>query len=167
MTSEACASRLTGHLLGGVVAVTASADYESRPSVAYNPTADEFYVVYPRWVDAVNQGDVRGQRVKAGTGALLGGPFVIDPLVAGENGPTAASYDPQNDRYLVAWYRFVPGVGWVTLGRLVAVDNMAAPARFTIANTGTYVSLGLDRKPIDRHLFHRVRSPRHPRPLRG
>ena len=136
-----------GALLGGVIAVTASADYESRPSVAYNPTADEFYVAYPRWVDAVNQGDVRGQRVKAGTGALLGGPFVIDPLVAGENGPTAVSYDPQNNRYLVAWYRFVPGVGWVTLGRLVAVDNMTGPARFTIANTGTYNSLGLARSP--------------------
>ena len=136
-----------GALLGGVLAVTASADYESRPSVAYNPTADEFYVVHPRWVDAVNQGDVRGQRVKAGTGALLGGPFVIDPLVAGENGPTAVSYDPQNDRYLVAWYRFVPGVGWVTLGRLVAPDNLSGPARFTIANTGTYNSLGLDRNP--------------------
>ena len=136
-----------GAALGGAVPITSSTDYESRPSVAYNPSADEFYVVYPRWVDSVNQGDVRGQRVKAGTGALVGGPFDVDPLAPGENGPTAVSYDPNNNRYLVAWYRFISGVGWATLGRLVAPDNLSAPPRFTIANTGTYVSLGLDRNP--------------------
>jgi hypothetical protein len=141
-----------GVLLGGGIAVSSTAEYESRPAVTWNSAADEFYVVYPYWIDAVNQGGVKGQRVKAGTGVLLGGAFEIDPLAAGQNGPVDVAYDPANNRYFVAFYRSIPS-GYVTLGRIVDAANTSGASRFTIANTGTYVSLGMDRNPSTGSFF--------------
>ena len=135
-----------GVMLGTTILITSTPTYETLPSVAYNATADEFYVVYAWWVDAIGQGGVRGQRVKAGTGELLGTAFDVDGASPYQNGPSAVSYDSVNDRYLAAWYRGIPE-GLVTLGRLVNSANTAGDPRFTIAPTGSKVSTGMSRNP--------------------
>jgi hypothetical protein len=77
-------------------------DWERDPSVAYNQHQDEFYIAYAGWVNAGNYGTVNGQRVKAGTGALLGGANVFGafaaPLIP------AVAYNSQTRQYVVTWY---------------------------------------------------------------
>src|SRR5205085_11998258 len=50
-----------------------TADWERDPSVAYNPDRDEFLLLWAGYVDVGGYGYAAAQRVKAGTGELVGG----------------------------------------------------------------------------------------------
>ncbi len=63
---------IAGTVLQAPAALTAGVEWERDPSVAYNPAQDEFYVVYGGFSDTGGFGYVSGQRIKAGTGAVLG-----------------------------------------------------------------------------------------------
>ncbi len=85
---------------------TASPDWERDPDVVYNPNADEFFIVYAGFHNAANYAYVAGQRVKAGTGQLLGGAVEYD-----QNGGSrvatyipAVVYNSQSQQYLAVWY---------------------------------------------------------------
>ena len=79
-----------------------TADWERDPSVAYNQHADEFYIAYAGWVNAGNYGTINGQRVRAGSGALMGGATTYGafaaPLIP------AVAYNSVRRQYVVAWY---------------------------------------------------------------
>ena len=72
---------------------------QSDPSLTYNPVQDEFFAVYHRGVGTVS---VLGQRIKAGTGALIGGPSTL--AQAADVPTTGVTYNPTTGQYLVAWH---------------------------------------------------------------
>jgi hypothetical protein len=91
-----------GQLLQGTVPITGGVDWERDPSVTYNPAQDEFYIAYAGYVDAGAFGYVNGQRIKAGTGALIGGPTTFIRSVA--TLVPAVEYNRTTGQYLVGWY---------------------------------------------------------------
>lgn len=105
---------VTGALIANL-AISSMPTWERDPSVAYNPTTDEFLVVYAGYSTA---GFVNAQRVKAGTGQLLGGPIVLSYGLG--MFITDVSYSPASNQFLAAWYQDPPkGV----YGRVVAANG--------------------------------------------
>lgn len=106
------------------IAVTAT---NHLPAIAYNPTDDEYLVVWHTSYPLGGTRDVWGQRV-ARSGALIGQNFLIstDPLM--ENFQPSVAYDIGYHRYLVVWIRAPssdPSAGDV-LGRFVPWDGPSA-----------------------------------------
>jgi hypothetical protein len=91
-----------GQLLQGTVAITGGADWERDPSVAYNPHQNQFFIAWAGYVDAGRFGHVSGQRVQAGSGALVGGPGTFIQSVA--TLIPSVEYSAATGQYLVAWY---------------------------------------------------------------
>jgi hypothetical protein len=80
----------------------------SEPAVAYNPTADEYLVVW-HGDDTLANFEIFGQRIEAATGAEIGGDFRISDMGPDVNPLYAASepavaYNPTADEYLVVWH---------------------------------------------------------------
>jgi hypothetical protein len=93
---------LAGQLLQATVAITGGVDWERDPCVTYNPVLDEFYIVYAGYLDAGHFGYVNGQRIKAGTGALVGGPATF--IQAAATLIPAVEWNSTTSQYVVAWY---------------------------------------------------------------
>lgn len=107
-----------GGLLSGIVPISTAGAHEDNPNVAYNPQNDEFFVVHTSFT---SHSTLFGQRVKAGTGQLLGAPATI-AQGAGIY-ITDASYDPFTGLYLSTWYQDPPKALY---GRLLHPDGSAA-----------------------------------------
>ncbi len=141
---------VTGAALGPEFKLTTDGSWYEQPSMTYNPSADEFFVTFAHWIDAWGAGLVQGRRVRAGTEELL--TLVdIDALSRATYGPTAATYDPVRNQYLVAWYRAV--AGGPTLGRFIAANGTPTSGQFTVATTGTYVANGAAYNPVSDTYF--------------
>ena len=91
-----------GAVLQFPVAITGGPDWERDPSVAYNPQQDEFYITYAGYLDAGHFGYVNGQRIKAGTGSLIGGPATF--IQSAATLIPHVEYNAGTQQYLVAWY---------------------------------------------------------------
>jgi hypothetical protein len=91
-----------GTVLQVPVAITGGADWERDPSVAYNLHRDEFYITYAGYLDAGHFGYVNGQRIKAGTGELVGGPATF--IQSAATLVPHVEYNTQRQEYLVAWW---------------------------------------------------------------
>lgn len=131
-------------LQGTVTTITAGTiDWERDPSVAYNSQQDEFYIAYAGWVNAGNYGFINGQRVKAGTGALIGGATSFgafsSPLIP------SVSYNASLGQYLVGWYN-ASGGGRAVYGATVnAADGAIVGAvRVLSAYYASYDALDID-----------------------
>jgi hypothetical protein len=99
---------LAGGLLQGSTRLgPGTADWERDPSVAYNPNQDEFYLLWAGYVEAGGYGYAAGQRVKAGTGQLLGGTTELHRALGMR--VTALTYNTTNQEYLAAWHTSVSG----------------------------------------------------------
>ena len=114
------------------------------PSVTYNATADEDYVVWLAFTDPIGQG-IQGRRIRAGSLEPQGLTAIIEEYTTDDVGTPAAAFDPINNRYLTAWYR--GRTSFNTMGRMVAADGTPDGSRFTIAPNGTHSELGLARNP--------------------
>lgn len=95
--------------------VTPAVAYQDDPSVAYNSATDEYLVAY-RGADFTAM--IGAQRVKAGTGQLLGQPLVLHRT--GGTYITDTAYNSATNQFLVAWYS-VPA-GLIT-GRLISAGG--------------------------------------------
>ena len=93
---------------------------EYLPDVAYNSVHDEYFVVWH--INSPLQGRwVEGARYD-GEGVLLGRyTIAFEDSPPRDNAQPAVAYDPENDRYLVAWTHDVFGDGsdWDIVGRLI------------------------------------------------
>ncbi len=99
----------TGAPLGAVFNIASSPSHEDNPNVAYNPTVDEFMVVYPAVTDVSRTqyiSHLYGRRIKAGTGELLATPTTIATTTAIYI--TDIAYDSITGLYLVVWYQDPP-----------------------------------------------------------
>jgi len=141
---------VTGAALGPEFKLTTDGSWYEQPDVAYNSTNDEFFVTFAHWIDAWNAGLIQGRRVRAGTEELL--TLVdVDSLSRSTYGPTAVSWDPVRNQYLVAFYRIV--TAFTTYGRFIAANGTPASSQFTIASTGTYVANGAAYNPVSDTYF--------------
>jgi hypothetical protein len=93
---------IAGAVLQAPAAITAGVEWERDPAVAYNSAQDEFYIVYGGFSDTGGFGYVSGQRVKAGTGAVMGGPTMF--IQSAATLIPHVEYNRQTGNYVVAWY---------------------------------------------------------------
>ena len=129
-----------GDVISGVIPVAATGLFESDQSLTYNPANDEFFVVYRR---GLNPTSVMGQRIKAGTGALVGGPSVLGQ--ASTVATTGVTYNPATGQYLAAWHQS----GDLIAGRVVAIDGTPlGNVNVLSTRVGTYDSLSVSADAV-------------------
>jgi hypothetical protein len=91
---------LAGNVLQASQTITAGTpDWERDPAVTYNPHTDEFLVAY---AGAKNYAFIGVQRIKAGSGAVLGPAVELTQTLAAY--VPAVSYNTATQQYVVAWY---------------------------------------------------------------
>ena len=91
---------LGGNLLQASTLITAgTGDWERDPGIAYNPDNDEYLIVYG---GATSVAYVGAQRIKAGSGAVLGGAVTVAQALAIY--VPAVAYNHGTKQYVVAWY---------------------------------------------------------------
>jgi len=130
--------KATGRLAGGDFRISgAGADEgEWAPAVAYNPTNNQYLVVWDDWRDYSTRGaDIFGRRVKA-TGNLAGGDFRISgPAATSYEYDPVVAYNPTNGRYFVAWKDARNGAtrGSDIYGQLIKATGKLAGGDFRIS----------------------------------
>ncbi|HYT66138.1 MAG TPA: hypothetical protein VEL51_06970 [Vicinamibacterales bacterium] len=108
--------------------VTSDTQYHDNPSIAFNPSTDEFLVVSAGYNDPSAFAFVDAQRVKSGTGALVGGATRL--VVTGGTYITDVNYNSSTGKYLAAWYALPAGAA---LGRLLNADGTLASDIITLS----------------------------------
>lgn len=121
-------------------ALTTSTAYERQPSVAYNPSSQEFVIAYggTRFVNGVETGYIRSQRVK--DGATIGGPSEL--YLGGATYIPIAEYNPANQSVLISFVR-----GGRTYGRAVNVDGSLGALATLSTTYGSYDGLDVAFNP--------------------
>jgi hypothetical protein len=137
-----------GGPLGANILVTGT-NYHRDPSVAYNPVANEFMVVYAG-DDGVSP-FVGARRVAAGSGALVGTQTLLSRAVG--TYITEVAYNSSSNTYLAAWYqggtygRILDAAGTATTGVLLLATRFSAYDALGIdynAASGTYMMVSHD-----------------------
>ena len=132
-----------GAALGGSFPIAAYHEYADNPNIAYNPNADEWMVVHSGWQGSAY---VSAQRVKPGTGALIGGPNPFGHAAAVYI--TDVAYNPSTNQYLAAWHT------GSMLGQVLT--SAGAPTGGVIPLSSRYAAydaLSLARNPISNTYF--------------
>lgn len=125
----------SGALVGSEIVLTSDPDWQSDPAVAWNPTNDEFLVV---WAHADTSGATRARRVAAADGALLGQEL---DLGSGTHIP-AVEHEPGDNRFLAAWWD-----GKVR-ARAIAASGAPEGEGFDVApGYGSYDGFAMARHP--------------------
>jgi hypothetical protein len=108
--------------------ISQQAGFAGAPAVAYNPSADEFLVVW-------SVGDIFGQRIDAKTGAEVGeNDFRISEMLRGAYAPDVA-FDTLANQYLVVWVGddYPIWSARQVYGQLLTADGVEAGPEFLIA----------------------------------
>jgi len=119
-----------GTLLGENFTISTAARNQFNTSVAYDPVAQGFLVV---WDDnrSVTSYDIYGQLISP-DGTLLGGDFTISTASRNQDVPSVA-YDPIAQRFLVAWADYRSGTDYDIYGQIVSPDGTLLGENFTIS----------------------------------
>lgn len=123
-----------GTAVGSDFAVTRQLQNQFFPDVVYNPTEDEYLVV---WQDqrhiSTTSSDIFGQRVDA-DGTLLGNDIAISTIVRPQMNPRVA-YNADANEYLVVWQdsRTSSTTSIDVYGQRIAADGSLLGANFAIA----------------------------------
>ena len=131
-----------GAKAGGEITIAATSLWEGLPSLTYNSVQDEYLVVYYFETSSNNVG---AQRVKAGTGALIGGRNTL-ATSSFDQYPEVA-YNSATNQYLAVTWGY-SGNAWMLRGRLA--DGNAASVGSTslpLAVSGGGDGIGLAYNP--------------------
>ena len=129
-----------GGLVGGPIPITADNHSQAEPSVAYNPTTDQFMVATRHYYEPAGPGAVWVRSIAASTGGL--GP-VHEVAVGVACYVPQIEYNPSTNQFLVAWYQ-QPHI----YGRLLGADGApAGNVTALIFNYYSYDALGLRYNP--------------------
>ena len=91
---------LAGAVLQATQRITAGTpDWERDPSVTYNPHTDEFLITY---AGQKAYAYIGAQRIKAGSGAMLGAAAELTQTLAAY--VPSVAYNTATQNYVVAWY---------------------------------------------------------------
>lgn len=132
-----------------IFSVSATSQYEDNPSVAYNPTTNQFLVSWKGYNDPGKFGFVETRRVQAGSNQLLGVPVRL--FVAAAAYITDTTYNSRTNQFLVTWDS---GVNTGILGRLVNADGTLPGTAFPISTRyHAYDALGVGYNPVSRTFF--------------
>jgi hypothetical protein len=122
-------------LVGSEMNLSRDAPFSGYPAVAHAARGDQFLVTWdhePR----ENHGHIRGQRISAVTGELLGEPF--DIATSGTDNRSAIAYDRNGDQWLVQYNSSrTRGNSYDQFGRFVAWDGTLGD-EIAIANTAAF-----------------------------
>ena len=136
-----------GTALGGSFPIVAHHDYADNANIAYNAIADEWLIVHAGW-----QGPDPGvaytgsQRVKPGTGALIGSHFQFGHAAAVYI--TDVGYNPATNRYLAAWHT------GIMLGQVLNADGSPTGSVIPLSSRyAAYDALSLARNAISGTYF--------------
>ena len=130
--------------LGASFPIAAYHEYADNPNIAYNPSADEWLVVHSGY--NVSYAYVSAQRVKPGTGALLGGPNPFGQASAVYI--TDVAYNPSTNQYLAAWHT------GTMRGQVLNADGSPTGSVIPLSNRyAAYDALSLARNPLSNTYF--------------
>jgi hypothetical protein len=101
-----------------VFAVTNDTQFQSDPSIAYNPVTDEFMLVFAGFNDPGNFAFIDSQRVKAGANTLTGAAVRLSQT--GGAYITDVVYNSASNTFLAAWYSLPGGAAF---GRIINADG--------------------------------------------
>ena len=94
---------LAGNLLQASATITAgSIDWERDPAVAYDAATDEFLIAYAGYWNAQRYGYISTQRVKAGSGTVIGAATEL--IRSAATAIPTVSYNTATAQYLITWY---------------------------------------------------------------
>ncbi|MFI5142418.1 MAG: BACON domain-containing protein [Thermoanaerobaculales bacterium] len=103
------------------------------PVVAYDPSADEYLVVWAEIHSQATGYDVYARRVKW-DGSFPGSPFLVSrDSNAGNEGNPAVAYNPTANEYLVAWNAYDSSGHWRVWGQRVAPAGTLSGSGFVIS----------------------------------
>jgi hypothetical protein len=139
---------LAGNLMGPPFSLTADgvSVYDQYPQAAYNPTTDEFVV---GWSATVSSSVFKIQRIKAGTGQILGPAQTVGSAVTIYT--TSISFNAATGGFLIAWYQDPPRQIY---GRLLAADGTpTTPITPFSARYAAYDGLDVSRNPLSGTYF--------------
>lgn len=134
-----------GVKVGAEIVIASAARYQRDPAVGYSEEGDQFLVAYGGCV-GTDDCFVEAQRVKAGSGALLGSPLTLDVNIAAGYTPEIA-FNAITKQWLVVWNRRTPGSATFQ-GRRVASDGTLGPTTQVSARYGSYDANGLAWNPV-------------------
>lgn len=123
----------TGTLLGGQFNISNDADFSSYPSVSYSPSTNQFMVTWEQ-ENAQEVTNIRGRRVDAATGALMGSLIYVTS--SSGNVRPVNTYDSVNNRWLVQYQCMSPNVD--QYGQLIGTDGSLIDSSFPIANSALF-----------------------------
>ncbi len=126
------------------------------PSIAFNPTLNEFMVTYRYEAEpgGVLAADIYGFRVNAVTGDLASGIISINGTTTGNLSAPTIAFDAGRQLYFVVWWT---DRGW-TFGRFLGADGATeGPApigRYSLVQGfGSYDQVSMGRSPFDGSFF--------------
>ena len=122
----AAASTTADPHLGGEIVISTLDNEQYLPAVAYNWHHDEYLVV---WHNTWGGGgrDIYAQRISS-SGELISWFSITTAALPNSKAQPSVSYDPANDRYLVAFTYDFDGTGsdWDLYGRFIPWDGPSA-----------------------------------------
>jgi hypothetical protein len=132
-----------GAAMSPAFTITQTNEFEGNPSVAYNPNANQFLVLWKGWNNPGNFGFVAARLVQAGTGQLVGATATL-VHAGGGTYITDVAYNSQKNEFLALWYRDAGGPAKTTLGRVVNADGTLPGSVIAISSLWkSYDGLGL------------------------
>ena len=132
-----------GTALSASFPIAAYHEYADNPNIAYNPSADEWMVVHSGWQGSAY---VSAQRVKPGTGALIGGPNPFGHASAVYI--TDVAYNPATGQYLAAWHT------GIMLGQVLSAAGQPLGSVIPLSSRyQAYDALSLARNPLSGTYF--------------
>lgn len=129
-----------GQAVGGEIPITANTLWDAEPSVAYNPSRDEFLVAWS-YSASNNLNYIGGSRIQASTGSILN-TLVISNASAYVTIPEVR-YNTLTGQYIVTWYNNSPSIAFY--GRLIDGDG-TMPGNIFVVVSGyvSYDAFGFD-----------------------
>jgi len=124
-----------GSPTGDEFAITTSTKTEGSPTVAYNPAANEYLVVWMKLEgsDEFTNHDIVGQRVSA-DGSLLGASINIASSTIEETAPDVVC-NSTNSQYIVVWQAKQPGtVEFGIYAQRMASNGSLSGSQITVSN---------------------------------
>ena len=124
-----------GLVKGDEMNLSRDANYSGYPAVAYSEAGDQFLITWDH-EPSDNVGNIRGQRVPAASGRMLGEP--LDIATSGTENRSTIAYDNLRKRWLVQYNESATrGLSYNQTGRFVGTDGTLEDS-MAIARTAAF-----------------------------